>query len=283
MHKLPNKSGISLKPKHYQEIIDTQPDIGWFEVHPENYMSAGGVNHKFLQQINNQYPISMHGVGMSLGSADGLNKEHLDELKTLVDLYQPALISEHLAWSHWKQNYFNDLLPFPYTDESLQITVNNIHQVQDYLGRNILIENPSVYLAFGNNDYSEADFISELIKKTDCQLLLDVNNIFVSAKNTGFSTEEYISTIPLHHVKEIHLAGHSVMPLTEEKNIHIDNHGSKVSDEVWQLFKYTIQQAKREIPTLIEWDTDIPSLSTLLEEALKAEQAMKESLNGAAS
>lgn len=267
---LPNKVGISLKPQHYQEILDTQPDIGWFEVHPENYMGAGGLPHYFLSEISQHYPISMHGVGLSLGSANGIDDQHLDALADVVKRHNPAQVSEHLAWSHWNNVFLNDLLPLPYTDAFLKIVVDNIHKVQDKLQRTLLIENPSIYLGFNDNLWSETDFLREVVKCTDCGLLLDINNVYVSANNQHYKAEDYIDQYPLKYVGEIHLAGHAEN-IIEEQRVLIDDHGSPVIDPVWQLFERALTKMHKAVPTLIEWDTNVPELTTLLEEAKKAE------------
>lgn len=275
---LPSSAGVCLKSQHFQEICDTTPEIPWFEIHPENYMSEGGLHHKFLSQINNHYPLSMHGVGLSLGSSNGVCKNHLVELKKLIDRYNPAQVSEHLSWSHWNHNFLNDLLPLPYTEESLNLTISNIINTQDAINRTILIENPSSYIEFNDNAYSEPEFLSLLTEKTDCYLLLDINNIFVSAQNMNFDPYTYLNEIPFKKVKEIHLAGHTVMPLIKGKTIRVDDHGSQVCEEVWKLFEYAVQLAGHRIPTLIEWDTNIPSFEILIGQATRANNAMDQAL-----
>lgn len=265
--------GIGLKAQHYDEILEGKPAIDWFEVHPENYMGAGGLPHKYLTKINRHYPLSMHGVGLSLGNADGVSNEHLTALKAVVDRYQPAQVSEHLSWSHWHNTFLNDLLPLPYNQESLQCVVANIHHVQETLQRKILIENPSAYLGFHHSDMSETDFLSELVKQTDCGLLLDINNVYVSANNQHYSAETYIQQYPLHAVGEIHLAGHA-KEVIDNETVLIDDHGSPVIDDVWQLFSHTLEQLTHDVPVLIEWDTDIPALEILLVEANKAKMAL---------
>ncbi len=274
MHKctLPPATGIGLKAQHYQALLDTPNAIAWLEIHPENYMGAGGPPHRYLSALKERYPLSMHGVGMSLGSVDGVNTEHLQRLQQLVQRYEPESISEHVSWSHWNSIYLNDLLPLPYTQESLKVICNNIDKVQNTLGRRILIENPSTYIAFNSNEFSEPDFFSEIVKQCDCGLLLDINNVFVSASNNTFDPYEYINAFPLQHINEIHLAGHSVQQLSNGKDIRIDDHGSEVNDDVWQLFEHFLKLTQRAIPTLIEWDTHVPALSTLLAQANKAEK-----------
>lgn len=271
--RLPTNVGISLKPQHYQAILESRPDIGWFECHPENYMGDGGLPHYFLSEIAQHYPISMHGVGLSLGSADGIDKDHLNKLASLVATYQPAQVSEHLAWSHWNSIFLNDLLPLPYTNEFLDVVTSNIHLVQDTLQRRILVENPSAYLGFKHNDMSEMEFLHQLVERTGCGLLLDINNVYVSAHNQNYSCEEYIDHYPLQAVGEIHLAGHA-QNQTDRGTLLIDDHGSPVIDAVWQLFSYTLEQIKQAVPVLIEWDTNIPELAVLLTEADKAKRLM---------
>lgn len=272
MNHLPLRSGIGLKAQHYAYIIEHQPDIGWLEIHAENYMGAGGSPHAYLSKICEHYPLSVHGVGLSLGSADGINTQHLHKLKHLIDRYNPAQISEHLSWSQHQGIFLNDLLPVPLTDESLTIFQQNIEHTQNLLQRKILIENPSVYIGFNNNHYSEPDFLNQLCKTTGCGILLDINNVYVSAHNQKFSAENYLSNLNDMYVEEIHLAGHTTQELSNGNTLKIDDHGSAICEEVWQLYEKFIWKVGREIPTLIEWDTDIPEIATLLAEAHQAEQ-----------
>lgn len=265
--------GIGLKAEHYNEILASKPALDWFEVHPENYMGDGGLPHKYLSEINQHYALSMHGVGLSLGSADGISESHLADLKKVVDRYQPAQVSEHLSWSHWNHTFLNDLLPLPYHKESLSVVVNNIHKVQDALQRNILLENPSAYLGFTASDMTETDFLREVVQHTGCGLLMDINNIYVSANNQKYSAEKYINDYPLHAVGEIHLAGHAQETIDNDV-VLIDDHGSPVIDDVWKLFSYTLEKLQHDVPVLIEWDTDIPSLDVLLQEANTAKTLM---------
>ena len=268
---LPKTSGLGLKPEHFSTILAELPDIGWFEVHPENYMGDGGPLHKFLTQIRSHYTLSMHGVGLSLGSTQGISLTHLEKLKKVVDRYQPAQVSEHLSWSHWNQVFLHDLLPLPYTDESMEVICQNIDRVQSYLQREILIENPSTYIDFRNSEYSEAEFLNLVSVKSGCGILLDINNIYVSSHNHNFDPARYLETISPEKVGEIHLAGHAVVPLTEEKSIRIDDHGSAVCPEVWDLFQSFIKQVKKPMPILIEWDTHIPEFDVLEQEARKSQ------------
>jgi len=271
---IPARAGVGLKPEHYRNILTSNPDIGWFEVHPENYMSAGGAGHHYLQQIRDKYPLSMHGVGLSLGSEEGLSTEQLAALKSLVDRYQPALVSEHLAWCRYRNFVFNDLLPVPYTKESLDIMVNNIDQTQNHLKRQILIENPSNYFQLDYTTYSEWEFLVILARQSGAGILLDVNNIYVSACNHGFDAREYIKSIPAELVGEMHLAGHSVQKLGSGK-ILIDDHGSEVIPEVWELYELTLDHIGNR-PTLIEWDANIPEWQILLREAKRADRRLLE-------
>jgi len=277
---LPKKSGIGLKPQHYELFLDQKPDIAWLEIHPENYFGKGGPAHYFLEKIAQDYPISMHGVGLSLGSANGLNKTHLNRLKQLTDQYQPAVFSEHLAWSENNNQYFNDLLPLPYSEESLEIFIKNVLETQDTLKRKILIENPSIYIQTPNQ-MSEIEFLNELIKKTDCGLLLDINNVYVSAFNLGFDPQDYLNQFPAHAVEEIHLAGHSDKVL-DAVPVKIDDHGSVVCKDVWKLYEDFIIK-NGAISTQIEWDTNTPELNIWLDEAKKSDAIINNALNKKAS
>ena len=281
MTSLPCNTGVSLKSQHYKQIIEQQPDIGWFEVHPENYMGAGGLPHYYLSQIREHYPISMHGVGLSLGSSDGIDDEHLKALAEVVNRHDPVQVSEHLAWSHWNATFLNDLLPLPYTEEFLDVVVNNVHRVQEALGRTLLIENPSLYLGFNHSTLSETEFLTELVARTGAGLLLDVNNVYVSSNNKLFNPKDYIDNYPLEAVGEIHLAGHSQNNV-QDKTVLIDDHGSPVIDAVWDLFDYTLQKQQKPLPVLIEWDTNVPSLETLIGEADKAVSLMAKHTQAAA-
>ncbi len=258
--------GVSLKHRYYEEVVEHKPAINFFEVHSENYLSKGGCSLAWLETIRESYPISLHGVGLSLGTAERLDRTHLEKLKDLIQRIDPLFVSDHLSWSVLNGIYLNDLLPIPYTDESLGVMCDHIQETQDFLGRALLIENPSSYLYFPENEYTEPQFLSELVKKTGCKLLLDVNNIYVSSYNNQSDAEDYIERIPLNCIEEIHLAGHN-----RDHKFYIDNHGCRVQDEVWELYKAAIQRFGR-IPTLIEWDDNIPDLSVLLSEAQKAKQ-----------
>ncbi|MBX2858537.1 MAG: DUF692 domain-containing protein [Cellvibrionaceae bacterium] len=269
--------GIGLKPCHYEEILQRKPELSFLEIHPENYMVEGGLQLYYLEKIRHHYPISMHGVGMSLGSAQGVDDQHLDKLCHLVKNTSPALVSEHLSWSHGQGAYFNDLLPLPYTEESLQLLKSNIHKVQDKLQRNILVENPSTYITFANDELSEQAFLRTLCEQTGCKLLLDINNVFVSTSNHQQDPRAYLAQYPFEYVEEIHLAGHSVYPLVDTKTIRIDDHGSEICDDVWQLFSEFFPNCKTAIPVLIEWDTNPPELDVLLQQAETAKKILHNS------
>ena len=273
---IPARAGVGLKPEHYQSILESKPDIGWFEIIPENYMGAGGAVHHYLQRIREQYPLSIHGIGLSVGSEEGPSKEHLSQLKNLIERYQPGLVSEHLSWSKRHSTVLNDLLPVPYTDQALDVISRNIDQAQNFLGRQILIENPSSYFQLDYSTYTEWDFMVALAIKSGAGILLDVNNIFVSASNHNFDAKNYIRNIPPDLVKEIHLAGHSVQDMNGGI-VLIDDHGSKVIPEVWDLYAFTLEHIGNR-PTLIEWDANIPEWPELQAQAKIADRFMLEKL-----
>lgn len=267
---MPAQAGIGLRSPHYQAILETRPQLGWLEVHSENFYGAGGQPHYYLQRLADHYPLSFHGVGLSLGSADGLNRQHLTRLKQLLEIYQPRLVSEHLSWGQIGGVYANDLLPLPLNDESLAVMINHVDQAQGLLDRQILIENPSNYLAYVDSQFSEVEFLHRLCAATGCGILLDINNVYVSARNIGLNAKKYLNQIDFALVGEIHLAGHSVKNIDGEELL-IDDHGSEVSDEVWELFNHFLLH-KGVRPTLIEWDSSIPALDLLLAERLHAQR-----------
>lgn len=271
--QIPPRAGVGLKPQHYREILETSPDIGFFEVHAENYMGAGGPPHRYLAEIRARYPLSLHGVGLSIGAARPLDRNHLQRLKDLSARYQPGLFSEHLAWSSHGDAFLNDLLPVPYTTETLQRVVSHIDEVQEALGRQMLLENPSTYVAFAESTYAEPDFIAEVQRRTGCGLLFDVSNVHVASTNQQWDPFAYIDSYPLRHVQEIHLAGFT--PETDEANrpLLIDTHNRPVDPLVWQLYAYAIEKLG-PVPTLIEWDADLPSWPELHAEAKRAEAHM---------
>lgn len=261
--------GIGLRQPHYQQILQERPTIGWVEVHSENFFQAGGPAIDLLQEIRELYPISLHGVGLSLGSATGLHQDHLQRLKKLLDLTQPFLVSEHLSWSRINDIYCPDLLPIPYTDESLKIFIENVDKVQDFLNQEILIENPSSYIEYQKSHIEEVDFLTSLCQQTGAKILLDVNNIFVSCSNHEWNAQSYIDAIPSHLIQEIHLAGHSLSAIAPDQTLRIDTHDNKVCEEVWELYAYTLKKSGLK-HTLLEWDSEIPPLNVLIDEAQKA-------------
>lgn len=270
---IPARAGVGLKPTHYDAILESRPDIGWFEVHPENYMGDGGAPHYYLSRIRAQYPVSFHGVGLSIGSAGPIDREHLTRLANLMDRYEPAMFSEHLAWSTHDGAYLNDLLPLPYTAETLDVVCSHVDQVQSALGRRMLLENPSTYIAFETSEMSETDFLSQVARRTGCGLLLDVNNVFVSATNNGFDPASYVDAFPVGDVGEIHLGGHVETTDDDGNPLLIDAHDREVRDAVWALFERALARTG-VVPTLIEWDNDIPTWPVLEAEARRAEKAL---------
>ena len=267
-HPLVPRAGIGLRAPHYRELLETRPDVGWLEVHSENFFGQGGQPLHLLERVREHYPLSLHGVGLSLGSADGISHEHLVQLKALAQRFEPALLSDHLCWGAVGGRHLNDLLPLPYTEEALDVVCSNIGRAQDFLAREILVENVSSYLQFAASSLEEWDFLGEVARRTGCGLLLDVNNIYVSAVNHGFDPLRYLDAIPAERVREIHLAGHDSNGLCL-----IDTHGNRVSGPVWNLYGEALSRVGAR-PTLIEWDTDLPSLDTLLDEAGKAEDIL---------
>lgn len=274
-----HSAGIGLRSPHYQALLETRPEIAWLEVHPENYF-CGGMHLHLLEKIREIYPVSFHAVGLSLGSHEPVRKEHLSQLKQLVDRFNPTRVSDHASWSASGNAHLNDLLPLPYNEESLSALCRNIDIVQTTLGRKILLENPSSYLTFNTSTMSEAEFMVEAAKRTGCNLLLDVNNIYVQAHNHNLNAMDYLKSIPQHLVQEIHLAGHTTREFAAGKML-VDTHNQPVCDEVWQLFAAAIQRFGAT-PTLIEWDKDLPALSALITEAQKAEHIIQEAARAAA-
>ena len=260
-----NAIGIGLRGEHYEDAISERHPVDWFEVHSENYFGQGGAPHSYLSTIRENYPLSFHGVGLSLGSSDPLDQSHLSRLRQLVEQYQPALISEHLSWSSIDGVFLHDLLPLPMTKETVGHIVDRILHIQDYLGRKILVENASTYLEFTHSQMTEWEFINEIAAKSQCGLLLDINNIFVNACNHQFDATEFIDQVDSEHVCEIHLSGHTLKQLPEGE-IRIDTHDQRVCQEVWDLYQYASRKSIHA-PTLIEWDKDLPEFSVLLDEA----------------
>ncbi|WND01689.1 DUF692 domain-containing protein [Temperatibacter marinus] len=260
--------GVSLKSDHYDAIISAMPSLDFFEIHAENYMMPAGPHIRALQTIREHYDISVHGVGLSLGSAEGLDKDHLRRFKHLVEWINPCLVSDHLSWSVSHGAYLNDLLPLPLNEECLEVVCRNISEVQDVLGRQLLVENPSSYLSYTHSNMGEAEFLNEMAHKTGCGLLLDINNIYVSATNLEYCAKTFLREINLGAVKEIHLAGHATK-IIDGRTLLIDDHGSRVADEVWSLYKYALEGGIGGA-TLIEWDSNLPDFSVFMEEADKA-------------
>lgn len=270
---IPARAGIGLKAQHYQDIYDHLPtDIGWLEVHSENYLGQGGEALQWLTQLRDLYPVSLHGVGLSLGTAGPLDTRHLGRLATLETRIEPGQVSEHLSWSIASGDYLNDLIPLPYTDEALDNFCLHVEQMQDSLKRPVLIENPSVYMRYHHSTIPETEFLLEVTERTGCGVLLDINNVFVSAHNLRFDPIKYIDAIPGPLVGEIHLGGHFDANVDGEI-LKIDDHGSLVREEVWDLYAHAISRFGPK-PTLIEWDSDVPQLEVLLGEARRANAAM---------
>jgi uncharacterized protein (UPF0276 family) len=263
------RTGIGFRAPHFAEIVATRPAVGWFEVHPENYM-GGGPALRQLETLRNDWPIGLHGVGLSLGSACGLDPEHVERFAVLVERIEPSVISEHLAWSVTEGKYLNDLLPLPYTEESLAIVAANVSRLQDRLGRQVLIENPSSYLRFVHSTIPEAQFLTELVRRTGCGLLFDVNNVYVTCQNLGGDPRNWIEALPVEAVQELHLAGHCIND-ADGVRILIDDHGSQVAPAVWELYERSVR-CFPGAATLIEWDSDLPSLPVLLAEAAEADR-----------
>lgn len=270
---VPARAGVGYKPVHHRDILDGAPDVGFFEVHAENYMGAGGPPHRQLSEIRDRYPLSLHGVGLSIGAARPLDKAHLQRLKALNERYQPGLFSEHLAWSTHESVFFNDLLPVPYNADSVARVSEHIDQVQETVGRRMLLENPSSYLAFAESTMSEIDFLTEVARRTGCGLLLDVNNVQVSAVNQETSAIAYIESFPMHLVGEIHLAGYAPEDDGKGRPLLIDTHDRPIEPVVWDLYERTVRRAG-PVPTLVEWDNDVPPWPVLEAEARRADTVL---------
>ncbi|MBD9596265.1 DUF692 domain-containing protein [Ensifer sp. ENS05] len=269
-HEIAGLAGTSFKHQHLQAILADDACGGFFEIHAENYMGAGGPPHAALARIRQDFPVSLHGVCMSIGGPQPLDRAHLGRFKALVDRYEPALVSEHLAWSTHETTFYNDLLPLPYTEATVARVSDHIDEVQDAIGRRLLLENPSTYVTFQDSTMSETAFIRELVKRTGCGLLLDINNVFVSATNKSYSALAYLDDFPLEHVGEIHLAGHAEQQDDEGDLLLIDSHDGPVADAVWKLYDIVIARVGA-IPTLIEWDSAIPDWPVLKREATAAQ------------
>jgi uncharacterized protein len=270
---LPPRAGLGLKPEHYPDILGPDPDIGFFEVHAENYMGDGGPPHRYLAAIRERYALSLHGVGLSIGGADPLDKAHLKRLRQLVDRYQPQSFSEHLAWSTHDGDYLNDLLPVPYTPETLKRVADHVNEVQQALGRRMLLENPSTYVVFAESSIEETAFLDEIAERTGCGLLLDVNNVMVSSVNQGLDPYAYLDRFPLQRVGEIHLAGYDETVDDAGERLLIDAHGSRVRPDVFALFTYLIDKTG-PLPVLVEWDNNVPDFATLADEARLVDEVL---------
>lgn len=275
---LPRRAGLGFKPEHFAAILAGPPEVGFFEIHAETYMGEGGPPHRRLEAIRARYPLSLHGVGLSIGSPRPLDRDHLARLGDLIRRYQPAQFSEHLAWSSHDEGFLADLLPLPYDDETLAVVCRHIDETQETLATRMLLENPSTYLQFSDSAIAETEFLAEVVRRTGCGLLLDVNNVYVSATNHGFDPFAYLAAFPLHHVGEIHLAGSADAVDDEGAPLLIDAHNSPVRAAVWALYEEALR-GLGPTPTLIEWDNDVPQWSVLAAEARRADAAMARRAN----
>jgi len=269
---IPAAAGVGLRFPHHRFVVDRNPRVAWFEAHTENYM-GGGKAPAYLDAIRRDYPISLHGVGLSLGSADGLDESHLERVRLAVERFEPGLVSEHLSWSVADDAYLADLLPLPLTDESLAVVCTNVDRAQTRLKRRILVENPSSYLRFRHSTIPEWEFLAAVAERTGCGILCDVNNVYVSAWNHGWDALAYLNALPAAAVGEIHLAGHAERRLEDGRLLRIDDHGSRVAPEVWSLYRAALERLGA-VPTLIEWDTDIPEFDVLQGEAAQAQACL---------
>jgi uncharacterized protein (UPF0276 family) len=266
---VPARAGIGLRSVHH-DAIAARPPVGWIEAHTENYFHDGGTSVRALERARANYPLSLHGVGLGLGSADGLDRDHLERVRRAIRRFEPALVSEHACWGHAGGEHFNDLLPLPFTDEAVEHLSAQVRQAQDFLGTRLLIENVSAYVSFEHSHLAEWEFLAAVVERAGCGLLLDVNNVYVSARNLGIDARAFIDGVPAAAVGEIHLAGHAV-----GDGVLIDDHGSQVCDDVWALYRHAIARLGAR-PTLIEWDTNIPALDILVAEAARADRVIGE-------
>lgn len=271
--RLPAQAGVCFKPAHWPDIQRDAPAIGFFEVHAENYMGAGGPPHRMLAALAERWPLSLHGVGLSIGGEGPLDEDHLARLRALIDRFRPASFSEHLAWSTHEGVYFNDLLPLPYDGRTLARVAEHVDRAQEALGVRLLLENPSAYVAFEEATMPETEFLAEVARRTGCGLLLDVNNVHVSAANQGFDAAAYLDSFPMHLVGEIHLAGHAVEFAADGGRLLIDTHDRRIDAEVWALFERVVSRSG-PIPTLVEWDADLPEFPVLMEEAATVDRIL---------
>jgi uncharacterized protein (UPF0276 family) len=279
---LPLRAGVGFKPEHFAAIDALRQPIGFFEIHAENYMGAGGLPHAQLRRLREDYALSIHGVGLSIGSMQPLDRDHLARLKSLCDRYGPESFSEHLAWSSHDSVFLNDLLPLPYTEVTLARVAEHVDQVQNSIGRRMLLENPSTYLIFEESSMREVDFLREVARRTDCGLLLDVNNVFVSATNHRLDPHDYLASFPLTRVGEIHLSGHAATTDETGAPLLIDSHDTPVADPVWALYEHVIEKIGR-VASLVEWDNDIPEWPVLRREAEAAETVLDRAARKAAA
>ncbi|MEM6904943.1 MAG: DUF692 domain-containing protein, partial [Pseudomonadota bacterium] len=257
---LPAIAGLPFKHSHFPEIVAAGGGTGWFEVHAENYMGDGGPPHRMLEEVRSLRPLSIHGVGLSIGGAGRLDRDHLARLRRLIDRFQPASFSEHLAWSTHEGVYFNDLLPLPYNAETVARVASHIDETQEALGRRMLLENPSSYTEMTGSTMAEIDFLTEVARRTGCGLLLDVNNVYIAANNQGFAPDTYLAAFPIHLVGEVHLAGHATEIEANGGRLFIDSHDRRVDEAVWSLFEQLLGMTG-PLPTLVEWDSDIPEFT----------------------
>jgi uncharacterized protein len=267
---IPASAGIGFRAIHHQALLAESPDVGWIEAHTENYFHEGGAAPRALERARSNYPLSLHGVGLGLGSVDGIDRDHLVRVKRAIARFEPGLVSEHACWAHSGGEFFNDLLPLPYTDEAVELLSRQVGEAQDFLGRRLLLENVSSYVTFDHSHLEEWEFLAAVAAFSGCGLLLDVNNVYVSSKNLGLDARAFIAGLPVGSVGEIHLAGHA-----SNGEVLIDDHGSRVCDEVWQLYRLALARFGA-VPTLIEWDTNIPALSTLVAESVRADSILGE-------
>ncbi len=267
---IPARAGIGLRAVHHHALVTERPPVGWIEAHTENYFHEGGSAARALERARADYPLSLHGVGLGLGSADGIDREHLARVRQAIARFEPALVSEHACWGQAGGEFFNDLLPLPYTDEAVELLARQVGEAQDALGTRLLIENVSAYVTFEHSHLHEWEFLAAVAERSGCGLLLDVNNVYVSSRNLGLDAHAFIEGLPLGGVGEIHLAGHA-----RNGAVLIDDHGSQVCEEVWQLYRHAIARFGA-VPTLIEWDTNIPALATLVAESQRADRMLGE-------
>jgi uncharacterized protein (UPF0276 family) len=270
--RAPDVAGIGLRLPHLAEVVATRPAIGWLEIHPENFLANPHAT-ELLLELCREYPVSVHTVGVSIGSASGIDRAHVKRVRTLIDAVDPVLVSGHLAWSTHAGEYLNDLLPLPYNDDALQVIAAHLCEVQDALGRPYLLENPSSYIGFSGSTMTEVEFLCELVRRTGCQLLCDVSNVYLSAHNMGFDAYHYIDGLPAEAIGELHLGGFTAEEdaANPGAELLVDTHASRIAEPAWELYAYAIRRFGRK-PTLIEWDNDIPTLPTLLGEAARADE-----------